>query len=79
MRITKLEIKIYIDQRVSRSSDKESARELRARLNFLARNTRISCCNHTSSRKRPIIPDESVLSWLNSADMFASTDYLIAW
>lgn len=72
-------IKTYIGQHASRLSDKESARELRGHPSSLARNTRTSCCNRTSSRRRLTVLDENALSWSNSADTFASMDCSIIW
>lgn len=68
-------IEIYIDQRVNHSNDKVSERELQEHLNSSTHNTRIFCCNRTSSRKKLAILDESALSWSNSVDTSASMDY----
>lgn len=72
----KKEIKTYIGQHANRLSDKESAREPQGRRSSLARNTRTSYCNHTSSRRRLAALDENALFWSSLADMFALMDYL---
>jgi len=72
-------MKTYIGQHGSHLNDKESAREPQGHLSSLTRNTRTSCCNRTSSKRRLIAPGENALSWSNLADMFASMDYSAIW
>lgn len=71
--------KFYIGRLVNRLNDKESARELRGHPSSLIHNIRTSCYNHTSSKRKPIVPGENALSWSSLADMFASVDYSIVW
>lgn len=75
----KQRIQFYIDRHENRLSDKESARGLRGHLSSLIRNIRTFCCNHTSSKRKLIIPGENALSWSSLADMFALVDYSIIW
>jgi len=72
-------MKTYIGQHANHLSDKEWAREPQGHPNSLTRNTRTSCYNRTSSKRRLVVLDENALSWSNSADMFASMDYLVIW
>jgi len=74
-KIKNKEIKTYIGQHASHLSDKESAREPQERPSFLAHNTKTSCCNHTSSKRRLAALDENALFWSSSADTFALMDY----
>jgi hypothetical protein len=71
-------IKIYIGQHASHSNDKESVQGLQEHLSSSGHNIKIFCCNRTFSKKKPAALGESALSWSNSVNMFASTDYSIA-
>lgn len=75
----KRRIKTYIDQHVSRLSDKELVQEPQEHPNSSARNIRTSCYNHTFSKRKLAAPGENALFLSNSANKFASMDYSIIW
>lgn len=67
----------YIDRRANHLNGIKSVPKHLKHRCFLVRNTKISYCNHKSSRKKPTTPGDSANVLSNSANSFERADCLI--